>query len=121
MRHIPLKKFLLKAFADSRGKRMRKTLSNARKKLRKMTTTRRGEYVASNGAKKWSPLKNALLSKLGNKCWYTEVELVGAPLAIDHFRPICHYWWLTFDPENYRIACPFSNSPQHNAAQGCAG
>jgi hypothetical protein len=59
--------------------------------------------------------------QLGNKCWYTEAELVGADLAIDHYRPKCDYWWLAFDVRNYRIACPFANSPKHNEEHGCAG
>lgn len=28
---------------------------------------------------------------------------------------------MALDPENYRIACPFANSPQHNPLYGCAG
>jgi hypothetical protein len=62
-----------------------------------------------------------LTDSLGKKCWYTEAELVGAPLAIDHFRPVRHYWWLAFDVDNYRVACAFANSPQHNPLYGCAG
>jgi len=49
------------------------------------------------------------------------VELVGAPLVVDHYRPVCHYWWLAYDAENYRIACPWANSPQHNPTYGCSG
>jgi hypothetical protein len=59
--------------------------------------------------------------QLGHKCWYTEAELVGADLTIDHYRPKCDYWWLAFDVSNYRIACPFANSPKHNGKHGCAG
>lgn len=31
------------------------------------------------------------------------------------------YWWLAFDVRNFRVACPFANSPKHNSAHGCAG
>jgi len=58
---------------------------------------------------------------LGKKCWYTEFELIGAPLSVDHYRPVCDYWWLAFDAENYRVSCPWTNSPEHNTAHGCAG
>ena len=86
-----------------------------------MHAEHRKSHTARNGANKWKPLKEALTTALGNKCWYTEVELIGAPLAVDHYRPICDYWWLTFDSENYRIACPWANSSEHNAKHGCAG
>src|SRR5439155_26041191 len=33
----------------------------------------------------------------------------------------CNYWWLAFEAENYRIACAFANSPEHNKLHGCAG
>lgn len=49
------------------------------------------------------------------------MELVGASLVIDHYRPVCDYWWLAYKPTNYRVACPWANSPQHNAQYGCAG
>jgi len=58
---------------------------------------------------------------LGKKCWYTEVEIIGAPLAIDHYRPVCHYWWLAFDAENYRVSCSWANSPEPNAQHGRIG
>jgi hypothetical protein len=90
-------------------------------KVAKMAPPLRQDYIRRNGAGKWSPIKDRLTAILGNKCWYTEVELVGAPLAIDHFRPICDYWWLAFDAENYRVSCPYSNSPEHNKEHGCAG
>ena len=66
-------------------------------------------------------IKGWLTPKLSKKCWCTEAELVGAPLAIDHFRPVCNYWWLAFEAENYRVACAFANSPEHNKLHGCAG
>ncbi len=81
----------------------------------------RQAYINNNGGTKWAPLKNRFTAKLGNKCWYTEAELVGAPLTIDHYRPKCTYWFLAFNAENYRVACPFANSPKHNEEKGCAG
>jgi hypothetical protein len=90
-------------------------------KLAAMPPADRQGYIRRNGPRKWSPIKNWLTGKLGKKCWYTEAELVGAPLAIDHFRPVCDYWWLAFDASNYRVACAFANSPEHNPLHGCAG
>jgi hypothetical protein len=90
-------------------------------KLVGMLPEERQGYIRRNGPRKWSPIKNWLTDKLGKKCWYTETDLVGAHLAIDHFRPVCDYWWLTFDASNYRIACAFANSPEHNPLHGCAG
>jgi len=86
-----------------------------------MVPSDRQRYIRRYGSRKWSPIKNWLTAKLGRKCWYTEAELVGAPLAIDHFRPVCNYWWLAFDASNYRIACSFANSHQENPLYGCAG
>ena len=122
MRHIDLSPLLTQIFADADGPKTKKCLERAHKKVAKKRTPRtRKKYIDDNGSKKWKPIKDRLTLQLGKKCWYTEVELIGAPLAIDHFRPVCHYWWLAFDPENYRVACPWANSPEHNAKHGRAG
>lgn len=78
-------------------------------------------YIDDNGPAKWTLLKDRFTAILGNKCWYTEAELVGGPLTIDHYRPKCDYWFLAFEPSNYRVACPYANSPKHNPLYGCAG
>ena len=69
---------------------------------------------------------NALKAIVGNKCWYSEVRLEGADPNVDHFRPkgqirevdvhlentsvTCEgYWWLAFEPLNYRLASMHSN------------
>lgn len=61
-----------------------------------------------------------------NKCWYTEVPLIGQDAPIDHFRPkaavkqfekynynkplsACGYYWLKNDPRNYRVCCVYAN------------
>jgi hypothetical protein len=62
-----------------------------------------------------------MIARVGNKCWYTEVEIVGADLTVDHYRPVRDYWFLAFDPENFRVASPYSNSPHHNPLHGSAG
>lgn len=121
MRHIPLGELTAQLFSGPAGKKSRARLFRGHLKLAAMPPADRQGYVRRNGPGKWSPLKRWLTGKLGNKCWYTEAELIGAPLAIDHFRPVCDYWWLAFDASNYRVACAFANSPEHNPLYGCAG
>lgn len=121
MRYIQLDTLLAQIFADDAGKKARKQLYRAHKKLAKMEPADRKGHTDKNGTTKWTPIKNRLTDILGKKCWYTEVELIGAPLAMDHYRPVCDYWWLAFDAENYRVSCPWANSPEHNAEHGCAG
>ena len=121
MRHISINELLQEIFATPEGKRLRKTLFTAHKKVAAKDPDQRQGYIKNNGASKWTPLKNKLTLIVGNKCWYTEVELVGGPLAVDHYRPVCNYWWLAFDAVNFRVACPYANSPKHNPLYGCAG
>ena len=121
MRHIPLSELTAQMFSAPEGVTSRARLFRSHMKLAKMLPAGRQRYIRRNGPRKWSPIKNWLTGKLGMKCWYTETELVGTPLAIDHFRPVCDYWWLTFDASNYRVACAFANSPEHNPLHGCAG
>lgn len=122
MRHIDLPTLLTQIFADDAGQHAKKCLERAHQKVTKKRTPKtRKKYVDDNGSGKWKAVKDRLTVQLGKKCWYTEVEFIGGSLAIDHFRPVCHYWWLAFDPDNYRVACPWANSPEHNARHGCAG
>lgn len=67
----------------------------------------------------WGLLKDKLEAIQGKKCWYCEAKLFGrAPYHVDHFRPkkgsdrVEHdgYWWLAYDHNNYRLACPTCNS-----------
>ena len=121
MRHVPIRELNAAFFAEPAGAKSRAQLFRSHKKVAKMQPAERQGYVRRNGPRKWSSVKNWLTAKLGKKCWYTEAETVGAPLAIDHYRPVCDYWWLAFDAANYRVACSFANSRQHNPLHGCAG
>jgi hypothetical protein len=122
MRHIPLNDILAQFFADPAGANARARLGRAHEKARrKRNSNTRKRYIENNGSNKWKPFKDHFTGVLGNKCWYTEVELIGAPLVIDHYRPVCYYWWMAFDAENYRVACPWANSPEHNVLHGRAG
>lgn len=122
MRHVDLTDLLTQILADADGMKAKAALKRAHKKMaKKRSPNTRKKYVKANGGTKWRPVKDLFTNVLGKKCWYTEVELIGAPLVVDHFRPVCHYWWLAFDVENYRVSCPWANSPEHNALHGCAG
>jgi len=113
MRHVRLEEVLTTVFAGA-GRKDQQRLARAHKQAASRRGAKRQLYINTYGANKWSPLKSRMLAILGNKCWYTEVELVGAPLAVDHYRPTSVYWWLAFSPENFRVSCPFANSPKHN-------
>jgi hypothetical protein len=121
MRFIPINKLLREIARTEGGARKIKRLHNAHKRLIRMSWVERKRFLARNGAKKWSPMKDELTALVGNKCWYTELAMLGAPLTIDHFRPQKHYWFLALEPSNFRIACSYSNSLYHNPLYGCAG
>jgi hypothetical protein len=121
MRYVPIGTIISTMFSTPVGAKEKKRLFKAHKKVAKMVADSRQKYIRDNGPSKWSPVKKQLTAILGNKCWYTEAELVGAPLAIDHFRPVVDYWWLAFDAHNFRVSCPYANSPEHNKNHGCAG
>ena len=122
MRHVPLEQVLRTIFAVPGGESIRDTLKRAHKKLATRTAAAdRQGAVERNGLRKWSPLKRLLTTRLGKKCWSTEAEPVGCHLAIDHYRPFSEYWWLAYDPENFRVACSFANSPEFNELHNCAG
>lgn len=121
MRYVPIQSLLQTVFADTDGEKDKRRLERAHEIVTLTPAKDRKSYIDNNGTSKWSPLKDRFAAELGNKCWYTEAELVGAPLTIDHYRPKCDYWFLAFKPDNYRVACPFANSPKHNEEYGCAG
>lgn len=59
------------------------------------------------------------LSENNCKCWYCESKAPGFTHHIDHFRPKNRvkngeeepgYWWLAFDPSNYRLSCQRCNT-----------
>ena len=71
-----------------------------------------------------------------NKCWYTEVILIGQDAHIDHFRPKAKviqfetykynqplsdigYHWLKNDPSNYRVCCVYANRITGEGGKGC--
>jgi hypothetical protein len=89
----------------------------------------RAAFIEAKRVQTWGDhdLLESLRSVVGNKCWYSEVSLSGADPNIDHFRPKGRvvevdndtfektgnisdgYWWLAFEPKNYRLSCMHSN------------
>ncbi len=64
-------------------------------------------------------IRDILIEIAGQKCWYCETKVHGSNPDVDHFRPKggqnavggqLGYWWLAYDPANYRIACKYCNS-----------
>ncbi|MEA2552676.1 MAG: hypothetical protein QOJ65_852 [Fimbriimonadaceae bacterium] len=94
------------------------------------TSVERNAVVAKH-SKLWSELKEALGKLSDGKCWYCETKYVRSDFAVDHFRPKSGvigcpshpgYWWLAFDPTNYRFSCTYCNSarrdPESEAVNG---
>lgn len=71
-----------------------------------------------------------------NKCWYTEVQLIGQDAPIDHWRPkgaikafkkynfnkplaAQGYYWLKNSPDNYRLSCTYANRITGQGGKGC--
>lgn len=70
-----------------------------------------------------------------NKCWYSEIKLLGQDAPIDHFRPKaqvkqfedykfnqplanCGYYWLSNEPSNYRLCCLYANRKTGEGGKG---
>ncbi len=77
----------------------------------------------------WKDLKELLSSASAGKCWYCESRETRSDTAVDHFRPKGKvaeskhkgYWWLAFDPNNYRYSCTFCNSRRVDRVRGRSG
>lgn len=71
-----------------------------------------------------------------NKCWYTEIQLIGQDAPIDHFRPKgaikpykeykyneplkdTGYAWLKNEPSNYRLCCTYANRVTGVGGKSC--
>jgi len=80
---------------------------------------------AKNGNSKWSKIKVNLEAASNRKCWYTESKNPGCLNEVEHFRPkgkvvdekgvlIHWYWFLAFNPLNYRLSCTIPNGSNVN-------
>lgn len=90
------------------------------------------QTTIGNGNTTWRNVKGSLEEASNRKCWYTETKNPGCLNDVDHFRPKVKkmnsggevdywYWFLAFDPENYRLSCQFSNRLNINPESGLTG
>lgn len=91
------------------------------------------EIAASGGSTIWSKAKRYLAAANHQKCWYTESKNLGSDNDVEHFRPkgrikykntgtVKHwYWFLAFNPSNYRFSCALSNQKRKNPSTGATG
>jgi hypothetical protein len=81
--------------------------------------------VIAAGNATWAQVKLTFENSSNRKCWYTESKNPGCVNDVDHFRPKGRmnddagnlkfwYWFIAFDPENYRLSCQFANRPNVN-------
>lgn len=88
--------------------------------------------VIDAGNPTWRLTRQYLENASNRKCWYTESRNSGFIYDVDHFRPkgkvvddedlIIHwYWFLAFDPENYRLSCNLPNRLNVNPLLGMTG
>lgn len=96
---------------------------------------KRSEWNESNELWKNTKLRKDFRDYFFNKCWYTEVKLIGQDAHIDHFRPKAEirpfehyryntplaasgYYWLKNDPSNYRLCCIYANRKTGEGGKG---
>ena len=90
------------------------------------------ESTAGNGNSHWSPVKQYLEAASNRKCWYTESKNPGCLNDVEHYRPkakvmnshgnVEHwYWFLAFNPVNYRLSSQISNRLNANSILGATG
>ncbi|TPK59702.1 hypothetical protein FJ930_29125 [Mesorhizobium sp. B2-4-15] len=82
----------------------------------------------------WAELKLELRKLSQGKCWYTEALQAGTDVDVDHYRPKGRvaeliaaepphpgYWWLAYDPSNYRFSCIVANRRRQDVEAGRTG
>jgi hypothetical protein len=133
MRSVPLDQLRPSADWSGRAKRARilvwaiatKIADATEEELPQLYKQLRAEITKHAGL--WAELKNEMSDLSSGKCWYCESRENRSDLAVDHFRPkgevqecATHsgYWWLAFEPLNYRFACDLCNSLHANEAVG---
>lgn len=90
------------------------------------------QTAVSNGNPHWRPMKVELQNLTGRKCWYTESKNPGCLNDLEHYRPkgkvidnndnlIHWYWFLAFNPINYRLSAQIPNRLNDNDVLGETG
>jgi len=118
--YIDMSKLSLDQSLLDEGARLTKELLATPEKDRKQFIDDNSEY--------WTKLKSEFEKLSHYKCWYTEAKEDVSAYTMDHFRPknkvtnTTHsykiktiassqaYWWLAFDPRNYRLMGSIPNS-----------
>jgi len=84
------------------------------------------DRIIDSNERYWKLFKEQLKKISYNKCWYSETRNPYSFYHVDHFRPKKKvieydgiserdgYWWLTFDPSNYRLAGSVGNIKKGN-------
>jgi len=89
--------------------------------LKAAATAAERELIIEKNHRVWTLLKTALKTLSYGKCWYSEAREIYSHYHVDHFRPKAKaldinnddkggYWWLAFDPTNYRLMGGVGNS-----------
>ena len=111
---------------------IKKGLEDATEQLKKLATLdEKDKFIGKKSSSdKWHAVLGPFAQLTHNteidcKCWYCESDgAAGFYFHIDHFRPKGRvknkgykrdeyepgYWWLAFNPDNYRIACQRCNT-----------
>lgn len=103
-----------------------------------LTTLLRKRYRWGNRKELWKNknLQTDFRAFAHNKCWYTEVQLIGQDAHVDHWRPKAEikpfeeynynrplatqgYYWLKNAPNNYRLSCTYANRKTGEGGKGC--
>ena len=90
------------------------------------------QITVNGGNTHWRPMKVELERLTGKKCWYTESKNPGCLNDLEHFRPkgrvidkhgnVGHwYWFLAFNPINYRLSAQITNRLNENVVLGETG
>src|SRR5690242_2141799 len=119
MRNIPLNQLRPSAEWANRAKKARVLvwaiaveLADAGEGERPEIIKRLRAEIAKHAAI-WAELRDQMSPLSSGKCWYCESRENRSDVAVDHFRPKGEveecpthpgYWWLAFDPSNYRFA-----------------
>jgi uncharacterized protein (TIGR02646 family) len=105
-----------------------KDLEQATAKLFSLPEEKRASFIKTH-ARLWSRVKPYLVQLTEGKhsedykCWYCEAKDIRSKYEVDHFRPKNQvrnkgclpepgYWWLAFEPANYRLSCSLCNTPK---------
>lgn len=106
-------------------------LSRADKKIQLLSESEKSTF-AEKGNLHWKQIKAHLESVSNRKCWYTESENPGCINDVEHYRPKAKivdnmgitkhwYWYLAFNPVNYRLSCIMPNRLNSNPLLGETG